>query len=601
MSKSLFQLMKELTVVSWQLHPIIEALGAKTNLIRMLNTSSMKHLQLPVVVNHFPLLLSGNFSVFRLVKILIYLDSPKATRMLLSELGNFQRELLISNTTVASILNVTDEDLLQKPFLTDAYPTLRMKLASEVNKTTIDFITKTLKISPMVYSRLNLMPIPMLAAVRRNLTFSIIDGDMMRARRLRGVINGIYDKELLRFFARTVLQANVTCRIRLQKSMLVQQTLADVMTKCMNVNFSAFAEIARHAGKGPMVLYFPMFNISEVAQVLQVREEILLSHNISAIGAMVLKTITDAKRKASMPIILVAYDENIKVKDLPAYKVFELAAKTLRMPVFALAKLFKIPNLVVMNSQNLTFMQLPIIVKLEVNVAFAVSHFYHLSYVSLLEAFLVHKNATEGEIALEKSLRYMIMMLKLKKIRDIYGYKDADILDMSSIELLEQNANVSSRELAKAINITLVQENLLKNVRYSDALILFNLNVDALFEMTSNDLGDKIIKLGREAYVLFTPIKGLLSRENMTIIVLQKFSFIDFLKASKVPKNETDKLLVSLRVSQSPGLRLLFGKYPIQKFAEPLSLTANQLGDMIFFRTMRRTVAFFKQGKLLLL
>ena len=172
---------------------------------------------------------------------------------------------------------------------------------------------------------------------------------------------------------------------------------------------------------------------------------------------------------------------------------------------------------------------------------------YHISVYSLLDAVLI-RNSTQDMIrAVDEAIRFISLRMKLHEVGGMYHIRQQDLLNNSLVSLLTAQSDVQGSEVAKALNMSLVQEQLLNRVRIVDAQILLGMRSE-IFDLTTERIGHRIINLNAEIIAFFTPLEDLLKARNISLAGLHQLKFPNFL--SSVLSTNIDQILKRMNISK---------------------------------------------------
>lgn len=181
---------------------------------------------------------------------------------------------------------------------------------------------------------------------------------------------------------------------------------------------------------------------------------------------------------------------------------------------------------------------------------------YHVSVYNLLDAGMIRRNPSDMTRAIDYAIRYISLRMTLNDVSLMYKMQFQEVLHRSLVDMLILHSDVHGPELAAALNVTSAQEQLLTRVRIVDAQILLGIQ-DEIFMMTTERIGDRIIKLGAETVVLFTPIGGLLSTAGVPPEKLPQMRLPDILKP--VSPFNIDEIFKRMRITKD-SQNFLFSK-----------------------------------------
>ena len=140
-----------------------------------------------------------------------------------------------------------------------------------------------------------------------------------------------------------------------------------------------------------------------------------------------------------------------------------------------------------------------------------------------------------------------LLRMKLHEVGSMYYIRQQDLLNNSLVSLLTAQSDVQGSEVAKALNMSLVQEQLLNRVRIVDAQILLGMRSE-IFDLTTERIGHRIINLNAEIIALFTPLEELLKAKNLPIGSLQHMKLPNFL--TSVPSSSIDEIFKRMNISK---------------------------------------------------
>ena len=172
---------------------------------------------------------------------------------------------------------------------------------------------------------------------------------------------------------------------------------------------------------------------------------------------------------------------------------------------------------------------------------------YHISVYSLLDAVLI-RNSTQDMIrAVDEAIRFISLRMKLHEVGSMYHIHQQDLLNNSLVSLLTGQSDVQGSEVAKALNMSLVQEQLLNRVRIVDTQILLGMR-NEIFDLTTERIGHRIINLNAEIVALFTPLEELLKARNISLASLHQLRFPNFL--SSILSANIDQIFKRMNISK---------------------------------------------------
>ena len=181
---------------------------------------------------------------------------------------------------------------------------------------------------------------------------------------------------------------------------------------------------------------------------------------------------------------------------------------------------------------------------------------YHISVYNLLDAVLTRNSTQYMMRAVDEAIRFISLRMKLHEVGGMYHISNQDLLSISLISLLTAQTDVQSSEVAKALNMSVVQEQLLNRVRIMDAQILLGVR-NEIFDLTTERIGHRIIHLNAETIALFTPLQELLNAKSLTIGSLQQMKIPNFL--TSVPSANIDQIFKRMNISKD-SYAFLFSK-----------------------------------------
>ena len=181
---------------------------------------------------------------------------------------------------------------------------------------------------------------------------------------------------------------------------------------------------------------------------------------------------------------------------------------------------------------------------------------YHMSVYSLLDAVLTRNNSKDMIVAVDTAIRYVSLQMKLHEVRVMYHLNHQYLMNISLVRLLTEQSDVKGSELAAALNMSLVQEQLLARVRLVDAQILLGMT-NEIFDLTTERIGHRVINLHGETIVLFRPIEELLAARNLSLASLRGLK-LPFLLSS-ISSASIDQIFRRMNISKVSQI-FFFGK-----------------------------------------
>ena len=365
-------------------------------------------------------------------------------------------------------------------------------------------------------------------------------------------------------------------------------TLERLIERCLNVSLLILTKLPQTRALGPIL---QVFTVMDITRTLNITVDTIFQYNITHIARLLGRRLQVLQNDVSnVPIVVIAYRSKIAYEAIPQKTTLGLLEEVTGLTEPLLVKVFNVSLSKVPMLKALKFGQIPATVKaLNITgVELVVSHFYTMSFIDLIFPVLIRRSASEAAKAIEKGITYLAVRMKLSEIQQIYKIQNLDFLEHSFHTLTAKYAAVTGKDIAKALNLTLEQEHLLTYVRFGDAQIYLKLG-RSLYMHTSNDLGKKLLAMGRETVGLFTPFKVTKPSD------LESVSLIQYLLTTGLKQVNINSVLSNLGVTDD--LQIVFSHYEVADFAEPLKIITSQMAKMPPFQIMRKIVSFFSTGK----
>ena len=288
---------------------------------------------------------------------------------------------------------------------------------------------------------------------------------------------------------------------------------------------------------------------------------------------------------AKLPIIVACFRNGFTLSTLKIGSVLSLMEKILGFNSSILQKELSIVPNTMLAVSTYSFQQLSLVISHPIQTPMPVKYLYVLSFEDLLSTVLTNKSSVNTVKAIDSSIRYMALVLSLSDTRLMYDIPMERMLTLSLVGLSHEYANVTGREIAVSLNLTIAQEKLLANVRIKDAQILFGYKLEVL-DFTSERLGHKIIHAGNKVVNLFTPMDELLAKHSKPLSSLMQMYVQCFLNMGQLSAATLKPILQRLNVTIET-FEFVYSRQ-FDAFAQAFSLNLPSFSKLHFFAVLRR-------------
>eukprot|EP00112_Aurelia_sp_Birch-Aquarium-sp1_P008929 Seg1999.1 transcript_id=Seg1999.1/GoldUCD/mRNA.D3Y31 product="hypothetical protein" protein_id=Seg1999.1/GoldUCD/D3Y31 len=288
-------------------------------------------------------------------------------------------------------------------------------------------------------------------------------------------------------------------------------------------------------------LYYRSIQATSIRMLLSTSVLSITSQNLGNQTVMkLLQSVRGLKAFAALPIIVAGYYHNISVSQITKITVAQVAQITLGLQINVIAAEFKLQSAILRLIGRTTFEQLATFVSQQIGGRIDFRQLYHLSFHDLFDAVLTRKSLSDSIKAIEKSIRFIALNMTLHDIKIMFEISHNELMKQSLIDLSAKYSNVSLREIRVALNLTVQQERLLARVLFGHAI----------FQLSTERIGHRIINLGTLGLVLFTSMKDLLHKYKKPVGELSTLPLNRFLALGSVSTKSIDDVMRKMKISK---------------------------------------------------
>ena len=194
---------------------------------------------------------------------------------------------------------------------------------------------------------------------------------------------------------------------------------------------------------------------------------------------------------AKQPIAIAAYRKNVKIAQLVGYGIISLAVKITGLTEPIIQKLYNISTADFAQAKSLLFGALPAYVKQTMNVVAQLKHFYTMSFNSVTQAMLIHKNQAEGTLDFIKDFAYIATKVRVGELRSVYGVSEATLKSSTLLGISNAISGINSTQLKLALNDDFSRS--WQNVSLSEVMSFLNMDQSMVDNFTIFHLRSKFV------------------------------------------------------------------------------------------------------------
>ena len=372
--------------------------------------------------------------------------------------------------------------------------------------------------------------------------------------------------------------------------------MAKLSTDISGITTAQLVQIFGRSSSRMPQSFLTMINMTEIGSMLNESVPMLSRFSIGVTLGRFGQSVRVAQQQANHPIVFSAFSKGITIAQLPSYNLIDLAQKITGIPSNLIKILYKIPDSDFQTAKSLTIAGLPTVVKTMFNVQFQVKHFYTFSFASLANAFLVHKNITEGSIDFLKDFGYILRNVSLSQIQKVYGISSTLLSQNTFLNLAASISGITQNDFAKVLRYEANRITVLNGIPIRDVFVYFDI-MSIPHRALSSTMGQLIPNL----LLSNTATQGMFSTVGTVLLnsgnrTAMSSSFSDILSASGVLPYQVDGLFKKDLVAQA-YFNLLKGKSLQNLFKNKLLSIAQQTVNSFTIFKLLRTVPTLK-GKL---
>ena len=606
--KTFYQMVKSLAMMSdSDLNYFIStnSLQVNENLRKLLNTTDMTGMgSYYAGIQSFTE--NYNFTLEAFLRFVVDLDTPQKSKLILGLLGKHHKQFFMTNSTIASALNITVQNLTMKPYLTDLYPSLKKITPDLLNKTTSEFLFHNphfrehdLYLTPEMLDGLSHGSVTEGYLLRLELALDLISENHTDLSIIKRKIKNYYDKllpivegyfqRLDKFLEMPLREAKEKCNVT--DALFWNLSMAGLGEICLKVHFDIIAGISGLIQRELL----KAFTFSRILSLFNVTKEHILSKTIEEVEHLIGGGIDDDLFLHG-PIIAEAYKKKIPLQQIPDSTVMGLAIRILNRPELVLKSWFELNDMADRVVTNTTFRNFPDVIKTMYNQTFSVKYMYTVSFVGLMEDIFVRKNITDLKVVFVDTSRHLAEEYTWKQLHEMYSISQEMSMGNTITSFFAKHTSASEKELKNIFELNDKQFSIINKIQLKYASIFLRKSYQDFLLTKPFEVKDKLIALNRDVIILLNSPDQILKDASMQLDQLEKLSIIDLLqKAGRIPMNNITASF--LLIKNGPYIFDILRQVPISKFTVPLKMNMSQVRMTKMIELLKKISLFLESSK----